>query len=71
MLEDRKAEINCHASATQVACEKKKADPLQAILDSYEECSKENQVSPRIRVRPFLARTSQRKLSDVRTRRGP
>jgi len=45
VLEGRKAELECHEAAKQKVCEKKKADPLQAILTEYEECCKEAEAS--------------------------
>jgi hypothetical protein len=38
VLEGRKAELECFASAKEKACAKKKEDTLHAILDLYEEC---------------------------------
>ena len=39
-LEGRKAELDCHDKAKQDACDKKRKDTLQAVLDAYEECCK-------------------------------
>ena len=38
VLEGRKAELDCYAQGRTDACEKLKADVLQAVLESYEEC---------------------------------
>jgi hypothetical protein len=37
-LEGRKAELDCYETARKDACSKLKADVLQALLDTYEEC---------------------------------
>jgi hypothetical protein len=42
-LEGRKAELECFDSAKTAACEKKKDDTLQAILDAFGECEKKDQ----------------------------
>jgi hypothetical protein len=42
ILEGRKAELDCYDTAKQQACQRKKDDTLQAILDAYEACCNED-----------------------------
>ena len=45
ILEGRKAQLDCEDDAKKKACQKKKDDTLQAILEAYEECWKTGQES--------------------------
>jgi hypothetical protein len=45
-LEGRKAELDCQLKAQQDACDRKRTDTLQAVLDAYESCCRSRDPEP-------------------------